>query len=156
MHSQLVTTLASLFSMSVMCTQAVVWPGRASATLAPSMQQHDVVPDSGKGVSVATGCDSSGADGHKAGLCRRPCVSKRLMSAKYSLSTFITCPPGLKAFLSLSWCPFRSAGAHEAGHRFAAAKHSVKLSPPFLLPSALGLLGSFGAITRFRSTVPNR
>lgn len=57
---------------------------------------------------------------------------------------------------SLSWCPFRSAGAHEAGHRVAAAKHGVKLSPPFLLPSALGLLGSFGAITRFRSTVPNR
>eukprot|EP00891_Asterochloris_glomerata_P003585 jgi/Astpho2/3585/e_gw1.00058.23.1_t len=57
--------------------------------------------------------------------------------------------PGALAFFGL-------LGAHEAGHRVAAAKHGVKLSPPFLLPSALGLLGSFGAITRFRSTVPNR
>lgn len=57
--------------------------------------------------------------------------------------------PGTLAFLS-------AMVAHELGHRFGAKKHGVQLSPPILLPAGLGLLGSFGTITRMKSIVPNR
>ena len=45
-------------------------------------------------------------------------------------------------------------GVHELGHRWQASRHHVKLSPPFALPA--WQLGSFGALTRFESVVPNR
>ncbi|MDY6900695.1 MAG: site-2 protease family protein [Cyanobacteriota bacterium] len=44
--------------------------------------------------------------------------------------------------------------AHEVGHRIVANRHEVKLSLPYLLPSIQ--IGSFGAITRFESLLPNR
>jgi membrane-associated protease RseP (regulator of RpoE activity) len=44
--------------------------------------------------------------------------------------------------------------AHELGHRVLARRHGVKLSLPYLLPSIE--IGSFGAITRFESLLPNR
>jgi membrane-associated protease RseP (regulator of RpoE activity) len=44
--------------------------------------------------------------------------------------------------------------AHELAHYFWARRYQVKLSPPFFLPTLQ--LGSFGAITRFASLVPNR
>ncbi|MEM6399228.1 MAG: site-2 protease family protein [Cyanobacteria bacterium P01_D01_bin.116] len=44
--------------------------------------------------------------------------------------------------------------AHELGHRLLARRHEVKLSLPYLLPSVQ--IGSFGAITRFESLLPNR
>ncbi len=44
--------------------------------------------------------------------------------------------------------------AHEVGHRVLARRHDVKLSLPYLLPSVE--IGSFGAITRFESLLPNR
>ncbi|WP_413175002.1 site-2 protease family protein [Anabaena azotica] len=44
--------------------------------------------------------------------------------------------------------------AHEIGHWFLARKHQVKLSWPFFLPAVQ--IGSFGAITRFESLLPNR
>ncbi|MEL6457062.1 MAG: site-2 protease family protein [Cyanobacteria bacterium J06621_15] len=44
--------------------------------------------------------------------------------------------------------------AHEVGHRVVAGRHDVKLSLPYLLPSIQ--IGSFGAITRFESLLPNR
>lgn len=49
-----------------------------------------------------------------------------------------------------------SAGAHEAGHIAAARKHGAELAPPLLVPSNLGFLGSFGAVTRIKSTLKNR
>lgn len=45
-------------------------------------------------------------------------------------------------------------GAHELGHRILARRHQVQLSPPFFLPTLQ--IGSFGAVTRFQSLVPNR
>ncbi|EDX87461.1 peptidase, M50 family protein [Synechococcus sp. PCC 7335] len=45
-------------------------------------------------------------------------------------------------------------GIHEIGHLIYARKHSIRLSPPFLLPA--WQLGAFGAITRFESVIPNR
>jgi membrane-associated protease RseP (regulator of RpoE activity) len=44
--------------------------------------------------------------------------------------------------------------AHEIGHWFLGRKHQVKLSWPFFLPAVQ--IGSFGAITRFESLLPNR
>ena len=44
--------------------------------------------------------------------------------------------------------------AHELGHRLVAPRHNVRLSLPFFLPT--WQIGSFGAITRFESLLPNR
>ncbi|MFN6567778.1 site-2 protease family protein [Dendronalium sp. ChiSLP03b] len=44
--------------------------------------------------------------------------------------------------------------AHEIGHWILARRHQVRLSWPFFLPAVQ--IGSFGAITRFESLVPNR
>ncbi|MEL7504862.1 MAG: site-2 protease family protein [Cyanobacteria bacterium J06554_6] len=43
---------------------------------------------------------------------------------------------------------------HEIGHRWQARRHQLKLSWPCFLPA--WQLGSFGAITKFTSLVPNR
>jgi membrane-associated protease RseP (regulator of RpoE activity) len=44
--------------------------------------------------------------------------------------------------------------AHEAGHQVLARLRQVKLGLPFFLPT--GQIGSFGAITRFESLLPDR
>lgn len=44
--------------------------------------------------------------------------------------------------------------AHEVGQWIAARRHGVRLSPPFLIPT--WQIGSFGALTRFESLLPNR
>jgi membrane-associated protease RseP (regulator of RpoE activity) len=44
--------------------------------------------------------------------------------------------------------------AHEAGHWFMARRLDVKISWPFFLPA--WQIGSFGALTRFESLLPNR
>jgi membrane-associated protease RseP (regulator of RpoE activity) len=44
--------------------------------------------------------------------------------------------------------------AHEIGHRVLAQMRQVKIGLPFFLPT--GQIGSFGAITRFESLVPDR
>jgi membrane-associated protease RseP (regulator of RpoE activity) len=44
--------------------------------------------------------------------------------------------------------------AHELGHWLMARRHQVRLSLPFFIPTLP--LGSFGAITRFESLLPNR
>ncbi len=45
-------------------------------------------------------------------------------------------------------------GMHELGHFLVAKTHQIRLSLPFFLPS--WQIGSFGAITRFESLIPNR
>jgi membrane-associated protease RseP (regulator of RpoE activity) len=45
-------------------------------------------------------------------------------------------------------------GVHELGHRWSARQHDVRLSPPFFIPT--WQIGSFGALTRFESLLPNR
>jgi membrane-associated protease RseP (regulator of RpoE activity) len=44
--------------------------------------------------------------------------------------------------------------AHEIGHQVSAQMRQVKISIPFFLPT--GQIGSFGAITRFESLIPDR
>lgn len=45
-------------------------------------------------------------------------------------------------------------GAHEVAHQVLAKRHNVRLSWPFFIPT--WQLGSFGAINRFESLLPNR
>ena len=72
-----------------------------------------------------------------------------LLVASFQPDKILAAVPGSLAFLA-------ALAAHEVGHVVAAKKHSVELSPPIVLPAGLGLLGSFGAITRIRSPVQNR
>lgn len=44
--------------------------------------------------------------------------------------------------------------AHEIGHWLLALRHNIRLSLPYFIPT--WQLGSFGAITRFESLLPNR
>ena len=44
--------------------------------------------------------------------------------------------------------------AHEIGHQIVAKRNNIRLSLPFFLPT--WQIGSFGAITRFESLLPNR
>ncbi|MEN9566000.1 MAG: hypothetical protein RLZZ69_1196 [Cyanobacteriota bacterium] len=44
--------------------------------------------------------------------------------------------------------------AHEIGHKVLANRYQIRLSVPFFLPN--WQIGSFGAITRFESLLPNR
>ena len=44
--------------------------------------------------------------------------------------------------------------AHEIGHWLLAKRHQIRLIWPFFLPAVQ--IGSFGAITRFESLLPNR
>lgn len=44
--------------------------------------------------------------------------------------------------------------AHEVGHWVMARRHGVRLSPPLFIPT--WQIGSFGAVTRFESLLPNR
>ena len=44
--------------------------------------------------------------------------------------------------------------AHEIGHKILANRYDIRLSIPFFLPT--WQIGSFGAITRFESLLPNR
>lgn len=44
--------------------------------------------------------------------------------------------------------------SHEIGHRVMAKRHNIRLSLPYFIPA--WQLGSFGAITRFESLLPNR
>lgn len=45
-------------------------------------------------------------------------------------------------------------GAHEIAHRVVARRYQIRLSPPFFIPT--WQIGSFGALTRFESILPNR
>ncbi|WP_416671736.1 site-2 protease family protein [Egbenema bharatensis] len=43
---------------------------------------------------------------------------------------------------------------HELGHWFTARRYNIRLAPPFFIPALQ--IGSFGALTRFTSLLPNR
>ncbi len=60
----------------------------------------------------------------------------------------------IKEVLPLSLGIWTTLIAHEAGHQVVAKLRRVKIGLPFFLPT--GQIGSFGAITRFESLVPDR
>lgn len=67
---------------------------------------------------------------------------------------FFTNPARLPEVLPISIGIIAVLVAHEIAHRVVARRYQVTLSPPFFLPTLQ--IGSFGAITRFLSLVPNR
>lgn len=67
---------------------------------------------------------------------------------------FFNNPERFAEVLPLSAGIWTVFAAHELGHWWQAKHHNVKISLPFFIPS--WQIGSFGAITRFESLVPNR
>ncbi|WP_414544148.1 site-2 protease family protein [Nostoc sp. CCY0012] len=63
-------------------------------------------------------------------------------------------PEKFTAALPIGVGIFAILAAHEIGHWVLARRHQVRLSWPFFLPAVQ--IGSFGAITRFESLLPNR
>ncbi|MEA5621146.1 site-2 protease family protein [Cronbergia sp. UHCC 0137] len=66
----------------------------------------------------------------------------------------LTNPSRLLEALPIGLGIFTVLVAHEIGHWLLAQRHQVRLSWPFFLPAVQ--IGSFGAITRFESLLPNR
>jgi membrane-associated protease RseP (regulator of RpoE activity) len=96
-------------------------------------------------------------------------IAQKVFAVILLLATFGTCleASGLLLGFDFFATPTRylealpiSAGvaailaAHEIGHIVLARRHQVRLTLPFFLPAVQ--IGSFGAITRFESFVPNR
>ena len=71
------------------------------------------------------------------------------MTIKFDPDLIAGAMPGTIATLSILL-------AHELGHVWMARKEGLSLGPPLLIPAGLGLLGSFGGITRTRDIVQNR
>jgi membrane-associated protease RseP (regulator of RpoE activity) len=67
---------------------------------------------------------------------------------------FFSTPEKYNQSLPVAVGLFVILAAHEIGHWIIARRHQVRLSLPFFLPAVQ--LGSFGAITRFESLLPNR
>jgi membrane-associated protease RseP (regulator of RpoE activity) len=67
---------------------------------------------------------------------------------------FFSAPERFREVLPIGGGILAVLAAHEIGHRVLARRHQVRLSPPFFFPTAQ--LGSFGALTRFESILPNR
>lgn len=67
---------------------------------------------------------------------------------------FFTAPARYQQALPIALGILAVLAAHEIGHRIAAQRYQVRLSPPFFLPTLQ--IGAFGAITRFQSLLPNR
>ncbi|HEY9862238.1 MAG TPA: site-2 protease family protein, partial [Candidatus Obscuribacterales bacterium] len=67
---------------------------------------------------------------------------------------FFSAPERFREVLPIGGGILAVLAVHEIGHRVLAKRHQVRLSPPFFFPTAQ--LGSFGALTRFESILPNR
>lgn len=63
-------------------------------------------------------------------------------------------PQRLVEVWPVTLCLVAVLAAHEIGHRWQAQKYQVRLAPPVFLPTAQ--IGSFGALTRFETLLPNR
>ncbi|BFI39695.1 zinc metalloprotease EGY, chloroplastic [Marchantia polymorpha subsp. ruderalis] len=80
---------------------------------------------------------------------------------QYITNPETTVPPDLQVLvpyvdsaLPLAYGVFGVQLFHELGHRLAAAPRNVKLGIPYFIPNIT--LGSFGAITQFKSICPDR
>eukprot|EP00897_Mesotaenium_endlicherianum_P001718 jgi/Mesen1/1574/ME000134S00689 len=62
--------------------------------------------------------------------------------------------PFVRNALPLAYGVFGVQIFHEVGHRLVAAQKKVRMSIPFLVPNIT--IGSFGAVTQFKSTCPDR
>ncbi|MBC7969102.1 MAG: site-2 protease family protein, partial [Verrucomicrobia bacterium] len=67
---------------------------------------------------------------------------------------FFTTPNRFTEVLPLAAGMLSVLAAHELGHWLLARRYQIRLSLPFFIPT--WQIGSFGAITRFESVLPNR
>lgn len=67
---------------------------------------------------------------------------------------FFTTPGRYPEVLPLALGILAVLTAHELGHRLLARRYNIRLSLPFFIPT--WQIGSFGALTRFESLLPNR
>ncbi|BAZ22761.1 hypothetical protein NIES4073_36480 [Kalymmatonema gypsitolerans NIES-4073] len=67
---------------------------------------------------------------------------------------FFTNPERFQEALPIAAGVLVVLAAHEIGHWLLAQRHQIRLSLPYFLPAVQ--IGSFGAITRFESLLPNR
>lgn len=67
---------------------------------------------------------------------------------------FFSTPERFQEALPISAGTLAVLVAHEIGHWLLARRHKVRISLPYFLPAVQ--IGSFGAITRFESLLPNR
>lgn len=67
---------------------------------------------------------------------------------------FFTNPERFQEALPIAAGVLGVLAAHEIGHWLLARRHQIRLSLPYFLPAVQ--IGSFGAITRFESLLPNR
>ncbi|MBD2184179.1 site-2 protease family protein [Aerosakkonema funiforme] len=96
-------------------------------------------------------------------------IIQKILAVVLMLATIATCleTSGLMLEFDLFQNPSRLAEAlpiglgiltilvaHEIGHWLLARRHNIRLSLPYFIPTLQ--IGSFGAITRFESLLPNR
>ena len=67
---------------------------------------------------------------------------------------FFTNPERFQEALPIAAGVLGVLAAHEIGHWLLARRHQIRLSLPYFLPAVQ--IGSFGAMTRFESLLPNR
>ncbi|MCY7323463.1 MAG: site-2 protease family protein [Phormidesmis sp. CAN_BIN36] len=67
---------------------------------------------------------------------------------------FYNSPERFREVLPIALGILTVLGVHELGHWLLARRHKVRLSFPYFIPT--WQIGSFGAITRFESLLPNR
>ncbi|KAL3682000.1 hypothetical protein R1sor_000022 [Riccia sorocarpa] len=100
------------------------------------------------------------------GTCLELGISSQLSRLPPEVVQYITNPettvppdlqilvPYVDSALPLAYGVFGVQLFHELGHRLAAASRNVKLGIPYFIPNIT--LGSFGAITQFKSICPDR
>jgi len=82
-------------------------------------------------------------------------LAASLESAGFMLGfDFVNAPGRIAEVLPLAAGIWAVLVAHEAGHWLLARRYQVRLSLPFFIPT--WQIGSFGALTRFESLLPNR
>ncbi|MFB2936604.1 site-2 protease family protein [Aerosakkonemataceae cyanobacterium BLCC-F154] len=96
-------------------------------------------------------------------------ITQKILAVVLAIATIFTCLETAGFFLGFdlfnNWNRINevlpiAAGilavlfAHEIGHRVMAKRHNIRLSLPYFIPA--WQLGSFGAVTRFESLLPNR
>lgn len=64
--------------------------------------------------------------------------------------------PDLGKAVMFSFSILTILGAHELGHKFTAMKNNVKASWPYFLPVPHPWIGTFGAVIKNKSPIPNK
>lgn len=100
---------------------------------------------------------------------RSTSIPQKILAGVLAVATIASCLETAGLLLGFDWFnqPQRYAEAlpiaagiiavlatHDIGHRVLAARHQIRLSPPFFLPTLQ--IGSFGSLMRFESLLPNR